>query len=77
MWRAKLEKLGNNAVTDSRMGRDFDTYFQDFLIVEKSENSVELKADIFLKINLSASHLLWSSIERPEHSIFILGDGVD
>jgi hypothetical protein len=62
-------------VTEAKMGRDFDTYFHGFLILEKSENSVEL--DIFLKINLPMSRLLRSSMGGHEHSTFILGDGVN
>jgi hypothetical protein len=49
-------------VTEARLGIDFDKYFHEFLILEKSENSVELKMDIFLKINLPACSLLRSSM---------------
>jgi hypothetical protein len=53
------------------------SYFHAFLILEKSENSVELEVDISLKINLPANRLLRSFIGGHEHSTSILGDGVN
>lgn len=61
-------------MTDGRMGEILICFSRK---LEKSENSVKLEVNIFLKINLTVSRQLRSSIGGHEHSTSIIGDGVD
>jgi hypothetical protein len=38
LWNI-VEKSERDAMTESKIGRDFETYFKEFLILGKSENS--------------------------------------